>query len=373
MANSPVGAMPSEGGGSASQSGRVNSLDGVRTFAVLAVMMVHAGFPGSELGWLGVDVFFVLSGFLITTLLCSESRRKGNINLPKFWGRRFLRLMPAYWLYVGTLSVWMYTHPNELSGQSGWSPRLYVGALWGYFINYLPMGGIWKHQHLTIHLWSLAVEEQFYFLWPFICFFAFRLRRPWIIAWGVFAAVLVRRLFAANDQMGALLTTRGVGIVLGCAVAMTLAYGYRPRWLQSTRLRNAAIVFAFVAISVLTVLHRRGLLSEDEIKSWAVTWLSVVFACTIAMLWYGPADRVTAFLATRPMAYLGQISYGLYLYHSAARLIVWDLLLPGLDSWNQYLKYGLRFTAYLGLTILIATVSYQLVERPFLILKSRLR
>src|SRR4051794_35863169 len=82
----------------------VASLDGLRALAVLGVMGVNAGLPGAWLGWLGVDLFFVLSGFLITTLLLKEFAKTGRINLPKFWGRRALRLMPAYWLYVGSIT-----------------------------------------------------------------------------------------------------------------------------------------------------------------------------------------------------------------------------------------------------------------------------
>jgi peptidoglycan/LPS O-acetylase OafA/YrhL len=353
---------------------RVNSLDGVRTIAVLAVLMVHGGFPGAELGWLGVDIFFVLSGFLITTLLCKERQRTGTISLPKFWGRRFLRLMPAYWLYVGSMTLWMLLDSNSLSTEGGFTPGIYIASLWGYFVNYVPMGGIWTHQYLTVHLWSLAVEEQFYLLWPFVAYFAFRLRRPWLVAWAAVALVLVRRQFAEGDQeVGALLSTRGIGIILGSAVAMSLAGVGRPAWLQSTRLRSALIALAGVAFAALTVVHRQGWMSELEMKEWCVTWLCVLFVAIVAMLWYGPADRVTSVLSSRPMAYLGQISYGLYLYHLLAQKFVWEVLLPGLEHWNQYARYGLRFALYVALTVVIASLSYQLIEKRFLALKDRLR
>jgi peptidoglycan/LPS O-acetylase OafA/YrhL len=353
--------------------GRVDSLDGMRTLAVLAVMMVHSGFPGAELGWLGVDVFFVLSGFLITTLLCVEHRRNGTISLPKFWGRRFLRLMPAYFIYVATLTVWMVLRPKELSSASGWSPGGYIASLWGYCVNYFPKVGIWSHQYLTVHLWSLAVEEQFYFVWPFVAYFALRIRRPWVVGWIVVAAVLVRRAFATSSEMGELLSTRGIGIVLGCATAMTLATGTRPRWLRSARLRSFTVILTLSTIAVLAILHRHGALSEGEIKAEYVPLLATLFVAIVAMLWYGPEDRLTSFLSSRTMVFLGQISYGLYLYHVAAQLVVWNILTPGLASLNKYVKYGIRFSLYVGLTILIASASHRFVERRFLALKRRVR
>ena len=147
----------------------VPSLDGLRGLAVLVVVGVHARVPGTELGFLGVDLFFVLSGFLITTLLAREVDRTGRINLPRFWGRRFLRLGPAYGLYVGALSVAFLAGVGWQRPWGGWTPPGYLGSLWGYYSNYLPAGGIWEHQWLSMHLWSLAVEEQYYLIWPLLC------------------------------------------------------------------------------------------------------------------------------------------------------------------------------------------------------------
>ena len=114
----------------------VSSLDGLRGLAVASVMAVHAGVPGFDLGFLGVDLFFVLSGFLITSLLDREHRRAGRVDLGKFWGRRFLRLMPAYYLYVGGLTLafaafgWGWREPH-----GGWTPGGYIASLWFYYVN----------------------------------------------------------------------------------------------------------------------------------------------------------------------------------------------------------------------------------------------
>jgi len=128
------------------------------------------------LGGLGVDLFFVLSGFLITTLLVQEAKKTERVSLPRFWARRALRrLMPAYWLYAGFITFSIYVmHWGWMKPEyGGWTPAGFVASIWLYFINYLPMGGLWEHQELVVHFWTLAIEEQFYFLWPILFFFVF--------------------------------------------------------------------------------------------------------------------------------------------------------------------------------------------------------
>ncbi len=172
-------------------AGRVASLDGLRALAVLAVVLHHGG--AMSVGWLGVDLFFVLSGFLITTLLVREHQQAGAISLPRFWGRRVLRLMPAYWLYIGSVTVLLLASSQPLVAHAGFRPGTFIASMWCYFQNYLPMGGFSEYQALTRHLWSLCVEEQFYFIWPVVCVFAMRLRRPEIVGWMLLAAILLRR------------------------------------------------------------------------------------------------------------------------------------------------------------------------------------
>ena len=229
----------------------VPSLDGLRGLAVLVVVGVHARVPGTELGFLGVDLFFVLSGFLITTLLAREVDRTGRINLPRFWGRRFLRLGPAYGLYVGALSVAFLAGVGWRRPSGGWTPPGYLGSLWGYYSNYLPAGGIWEHQWLSMHLWSLAVEEQYYLIWPLLCAAALPRRLGEPLAWLLVAAVLVCRHLSPGDLLMTHLDTRGVGIILGSAVALSTAARGRPRLaraLGSGRLRWWVAALVLVAI-----------------------------------------------------------------------------------------------------------------------------
>ena len=143
----------------------VSSLDGIRALCILAVMGHHFGF--CDPGWIGVEMFFVLSGFLITTLLCQENEKTGTIALGRFWARRGFRLLPIYWLYIGVVTIAILFRPaGDWAVNSPWTPGLFIASLWGYFVNLAP-AKMWTHQIGTYHLWSLALEEQFYFCWPF--------------------------------------------------------------------------------------------------------------------------------------------------------------------------------------------------------------
>lgn len=361
-----------------SASGRSLSLDGLRGIAVLLVLGFHTGFPGTTIGFLGVDIFFVLSGFLITTMLAGEYQLRRRINLPKFWERRFLRLMPAYWLYVGTMTaclLWLDRSATQTAG--GWSPRWYAASLWGYFVNYAPMDGIWTHQRLCIHLWSLAVEEQFYFLWPLIAALLLRyVPRPSLPAWGLFGAVVAARALLPSESLSHELYTRGNGIVLGSACALSLYDGTFARvakWFEHAWLRRAWLGATLALFVLITLLRMRGVYSEPGIHLRFQPWFCVLFAGIVIILWSHPQSRPARMLAFGPLAYLGQISYGVYLYHLAAQYLVWQVLLNDFAPANLYLKYSVRFAAFMILTLAMAMASYHLMERPFLKLKEKLR
>jgi peptidoglycan/LPS O-acetylase OafA/YrhL len=352
---------------------RNDSLDGLRAVAVLMVMGVHVGFPALEFGWLGVDIFFVLSGFLITTLLAEEFAKRGRISLPRFWGRRFLRLMPIYWLYAGGLTVAMLLGPaDQLHTHGGWTPTRYIVSLWAYFVNLAPKGGIWAHQSLCVHLWSLAVEEQYYFVWPLLCALCLRFRRAWLLGLALVVLVLVCRHASQNKVT---LHTRGIGIVIGSTVALYLRN--RPpsplRWFASVPMRWTVMGLAVAVLAVIVALGLAHRLDEDQVHGYLLPWLCGLFALIIAMLWYGPMDGLARRLSIGPLAYLGRISYGLYLFHMLAQYLTWGVLLRDIETWNRIPKYGLRCVTYFGITLALASASYQVIERPFLRLKGRLR
>jgi peptidoglycan/LPS O-acetylase OafA/YrhL len=311
-------------------------LDGVRGIAILAVLGFHLfGLPG---GFYGVDLFFVLSGFLITTLLLEERERTGAISLHAFYARRARRLLPALVIYLPfpLIAFGAFHHPVW------WS----IGAVAGpalYCLNF--MIAFW-HVSFTLpvgHLWSLSQEEQFYAVWPALVALTFRCVResrllPPLIA--TFAALVLYRAGLAAAGAGYTRIyygpdTHADGLVIGCAAAVARRQQIRlPAWV------------GFAAIGVLGAAFTAGELSVD----WMVFALPIVnFAAAIVVLDAANDRMLGHVLSIRPLPWLGAISYSLYLWHEFAHWYV----------------SGHHPIQELELTIPLALGSYYFVERPF--------
>ncbi|WP_165071174.1 acyltransferase family protein [Paludisphaera rhizosphaerae] len=350
----------------------VAALDGLRALAVGSVMFAHAGYPLiRELGWLGVDLFFVLSGFLITSLLIEERRATGGIDLARFWGRRLLRLMPTYWLYILGLSLLMAFGGGWTREVGGWTPGAYLRSLWFYYSNYAPLG-VWEYQPLGVHLWSLAVEEQFYVLWPIFMTFIPGGAAATTAAWLIFGAMVSRNLFLSPFPEYSL-DTRGVSIVLGCAVALSLAHW--PR--LGARLRRRGVVegaalgcFALgVIVSGAKANHLFGM---GGVFRLFLPIFSVGFAVLAASIWEGATGPVVRFLSWPPLVYLGRISYGIYLYHLLA-LHLMAHIPREFHASHPYLSDFVGFLVFTTTTLALAVLSYRLIETRFLRLKAHLK
>jgi len=353
----------------------VPSLDGLRAIAVGFVVCIHAGAPGFVLGWLGVDIFFAISGFLITTLLIKEYEKTDTVNVAKFWGRRFLRLMPAYWLYVASMTIWMWSGSDTLQTHGGWSPFRYTLSLWFYFNNYAPMGGIWEHQLMTVQLWSLAIEEQFYFFWPFIFFISIKRKRlPLVIFVLLIFVIIYRLLFASHFDLLNTLYARGICIFAGCGTAILFVqYPSVVRLFTHKAFLTAQLVFCAAICLICTALIYDNIITEDHVLYYVLPFLAFLFALFTASLWYGKPGFLSKCFSLPPLVYIGRISYGIYLYHLVANKLTWEIFLNKDIFGNQYLDYALRFSFYLLLSIGIASLSYHYYERWFLKLKDKLR
>ena len=224
------------------------------------------------------------------------------------------------------------------------------------------------------HIWSLAVEEQFYFVWPLL-FAALRRRRHIEkVAWLLVAASLILRVLMPAQAYGHTLQGRGSGILLGCAVALTVARSERVRAaLAKPRTQSVIVVYTIAVLFALAVPYALGRATEAAIMLYGIPFIAVGFAALVSTLWLAPDTRVGAVLAARPLVYMGKISYGMYLYHMLAHFLVWGVLLQGIEGWNHWLKFGLRFSLFFGLTVALATISYFTWEKRFLALKERLR
>lgn len=333
----------------------VPAFDGLRAVGALLVFLFHFSgrFPG---GWVGVDIFFVLSGFLITNLLVSEYDKTGSVSLPRFYVRRAYRLLPALLLLVAAalgLAFWLHHHRHDTVMDS-LAAVLYVE---NYRLALLPYA-----DGTTLgHTWSLSVEEQFYLFWPLLLVALLRYGRGaalhvtillifLIIAWRSLFLVThtdwFRRVYFSFDL-------RADELLMGCALAL-----WRPQ--RST----TELISRFWPAAVLVVVAftlKIGV--RDSLKAYVYTVglpiLALASSCLLIAVSQTERNFLRALLSFSPVVALGRISYGFYLWHYLI-LHVPQKLLP-------YHSIVIAFV----LTLLAATSSYWLVERPLLRLMRR--
>jgi peptidoglycan/LPS O-acetylase OafA/YrhL len=298
------------------------------------ILFAHAG--------LGVRIFFVISGYLITNLLLEEISRFGNVSLPLFYARRALRIFPAFFLFVAALAVL-----DQLSVIS-LPPRNLLHVL-TYTVNF-SSGGCWY----SGHLWSLSVEEQFYFVWPFaVRFFP---PRSWTaialvaffsnIAFGVFHTLFGFRLFGLNPALQSFAFPFVCGpIAIGCLLAI---------WEKPIRRIGYRLFVHPAGISLFPLILIADSFSKEPISSAGLDLLLVLF---VARCVFQPQDTVGRFLNLGPMTFTGKLSYSLYLW--------------------QQLFFHYSFIPMFPLNVIgtagLASMSYFLLEKPFLKIRSSLR
>ncbi len=348
------------------------ALDGIRAFAIGGVMLVHAGVPGARSGWVGVDLFFVLSGFLITTLLALEIRATGGIAWMPFMVRRALRLMPAYFLYAAfvTWCIWGWSGSVRTSN-GAWTATSLTAALWTYTINFAPQGGMWNGQDLTVHLWSLAVEQQYYLFWPIVIILLMRWPRVLRLA-SVGVAILFIALFIAQAPGLAMLWTRGFSLVLASAMALWAAHDASfLKWRRLQRVVDGAGIVLLLALAVLP--YCRGW-SDNLVRTTLIPPLVPIFAMWVSRLWYvSGGGAVRTLLQDRRLVYVGKVSYGIYLYHEAIRVGVWYWMKPLMEGWPPSIGFLTRLVVYAVISFAFAALSYELFEKKFLRYADRFR
>ncbi len=349
--------------------GRIPSLDGLRALAILLVLFDHHTVPLGDLplvhlikgrcGFLGVQVFFVLSGFLITTLMLREIAATGRLSLRQFYLRRVLRILPAYLAYLLVLGA------LQLCGQTELGARDWL-ALGTYTVNFLPPPLPWK----IAHVWSLSVEEHFYLLWPLVMATASLTRARRAILFCLTAALGLRWLLLFTSPSGQspvdLWTfTRIDDIAAGCLLALLArdaAWKSRlDRLLAgSGRLGLLLVIFALSQLVFSTAIGSR-LLPQAVLKLLLGLANDVNSLCIGLFLWAAieRRDTIGGRVLNHPLAIgVGTISYSLYLWHA--------LFVPSAPA-----GLGL-FPQNFVLTFLVAGLSYALIEKPFLSWKARL-
>jgi peptidoglycan/LPS O-acetylase OafA/YrhL len=342
--------------GHASAEHRVPSLDGLRALSILMVLLGHLsgtrGFQRIDLGignyaHLGVTVFFVISGFLITSLLISEQAATGRISLRLFYLRRTLRIFPASYTYLIVLCALCALGIITVR-------RVNLICAFTYTMNYLP-----SHAWQVGHLWSLSVEEQFYLLWPFA--FSVLGRRKGI---GAAIAVLGLAIFA---RAGARLFLIGTpyrdlpmfpmvadSLASGCLLALTRTWLEKQGWY----LNLFRPLPALAAVAVILILNR--FTGYTVVGVLGISIINVGIALLIHRCVFKHKDSVGAFLNWRPVAFIGVLSYSLY---------VWQQLFLNRNSssWINAFPQNILFAAG------VALASYYMIEKPMLGLRRRLR
>ena len=331
-----------------------SDIDGLRAIAVLSVVLYHFGIGGLQGGFVGVDVFFVISGYLITGIIQSELAR-GEFTLARFYERRARRIFPALFvmLLVTMLAGLFVLLPSDLArlGQAATATVLFVSnALYfrqsGYFDDASDFNAL-------LHTWSLGVEEQFYVGLPLLLMLVHRYRPQWLLrviaacALLSFAAcVLVQPILA--KAVFFLSPFRAWELLLGSLVAL----GAAPQVRNGT-LRAVLSVAALAALLGAIAFMRSGV----DFPGWKAA-IPVLATAVLLHLGAGGRTWVGGVLSWRPLVFVGLISYSLYLWH-------WPLLV--LVSYRQGMAplSSVQGLGLLGLSLLLAVASYRFVEQPF--------
>jgi peptidoglycan/LPS O-acetylase OafA/YrhL len=341
-------------------------IDAMRAIAVLAVFLYHAGVGWMPGGFLGVDVFFTISGYLITSLLLSEYRRGGHIRLGRFWLRRARRLLPAVGVMIAvTMIVAAIVEPERMTALRGdaISSLAYV-ANWHFALGHQSYFDQFQRPSLFRHLWSLSVEEQFYLFWPLAFAAGMSLLGRKRLLLGVLAGALASLaltwiLFDPTDSARAYYgtDTHAAGLLVGVALALVwsplqLRKAKSGRWCGPALDAIGVVALGYVVLSFLQ-LHDYDL----ALFHGGYLWLALATAAVLAVIAH-PAARLGGLLARPPLIWLGLRSYSFYLWH-------WPVLAltrPGLDV---SLPRGVLIPLQLLVVLALADLSYRFVELPF--------
>lgn len=332
---------------SSRQSVYLPGLDGLRALSVLVVVAFHTGVIDG--GWIGVDLFFGISGFLITGLMVAEQRRTGGIALGAFWMRRIRRLVPALVTLLAFVAVLVRLDQVEVRARDVWGAVTY-STNWVHIF-----GGVSYWDHFSTpdplrHLWSLAIEEQFYVVWPVVAALVLRRHsRAALMRVAAIGAVLSALVQVAGTHAGLSIDrvyqgtdTRAVAFLLGAVIACG---GWPPR---APRVSHRALTVLASAVLVPAALWLPG----D--RTWVFSGVLVVVSVAGAAAVWLSATVESRILSWPPLRAIGRWSYGIYLFH-------WPLAVSSrLESFSSPARFAIVVVA----STAMAAFSYRFVESP---------
>lgn len=343
-------------------------LDGLRALSVLAVIAYHLKLPWAPGGLLGVGIFFTLSGYLITDQLMMEWQRARRFDLKRFWMRRVRRLLPAMFFMLALVSLWLYCfdRPRLISLQGDFLSAIFYFNNWwlifhqvSYFKSFGPPSPIG-------HLWSLAIEEQFYILWPLLLALIMR----WIPRRGLQTFIILMGAVASAAAMALIYQpgtdpsrvyygtdTRAFALLIGAGLATIwpsrdLSSGFTGKSKIIPDLMGGAGLLAIILIMGCTNEY------DPSLYKYGLAVFAILSAIVIAALAY-PASMLSKILGCKPLRWLGVRSYSLYLWHYP----VITLTNPAIDTGDFNIG---RVALQLVLTILLAAISWRFIEEPIL-------
>jgi peptidoglycan/LPS O-acetylase OafA/YrhL/ribosomal protein L21E len=341
-------------------------LDGLRAFAVLAVVIYHLNTDWAPGGLIGVGIFFVLSGYLITDILAGQWERNRRFDMGDFWVRRARRLLPAMFVMVSLVSLWcLIGDHSRLSALGGDIPAalLYVSNWWfifhkvSYFESFGPASPLG-------HLWSLAVEEQFYLIWPFLLLLGLKFLSKrgqlsvWILCLSLISALLMALLYIPGEDPSRVYygtDTRIFALLVGSALAVVW-----PSAKLKTQVSPPALTFLDTAgaLSLLLLIWLVWHTNEYQpfLYRGGLLIIAIITALLIAVLAH-PASRLAAIMGCKPLRWLGKRSYGLYLWH-------YPVIILSTPQVNTDDPSILKAVIQVSVSLALAELSWRYVEQP---------
>ena len=350
-------------------------LDGIRGIAILLVLLFHCAsvtsprtvsqelyFTLASAGWIGVDLFFVLSGFLITGILIDTYH--SPFYFRNFYIRRALRILPLYYFVIILFTV--FTQLSVAEAIEFKSPLIAL-SYWIYLPNWLPLFNVPQPEVLG-HFWSLAIEEQFYLIWPALVLFAARRKKEGKLCLLVLIVSIVSRvvLVALNQKAYYFTVSRMDGLALGGYVSILFR-----RYGSLIRFRSRAFVVAAISmlmVGVVALFERRFYGHDPMLLIFGLLPLALFFSSCLVITLSSTRGTLRSILSNRELRFVGGISYGVYVFH-------WPIIFFLNGIWGHSQSFWVNHIVFtviaLSLSLFVAWVSYRFFEGPILRLKHR--
>ncbi|MBC1543774.1 acetyltransferase [Listeria sp. FSL L7-0233] len=344
----------------------VPSIDGLRALAVIAVIAYHLNFSWAKGGFIGVDIFFVLSGYLITNILLTQWEKTQSLQLKQFWIRRFRRLIPAVYVMIVVVVIYaVFFHPEILKNLRGdaIASFFYVSNWWFIFhdVSYFDSFGL---PSPLKNLWSLAIEEQFYMIWPaFLLVFLKWVKNPKlllkiVIGLGLLSAIWMTILYVPGTDPSRVYygtDTRAFDLLAGCALAFVWPF---TRLSPVVPKKSKAVLNIAGTISILGFILFTAFVSEYQpfLYRGGLLFVAILGVIMIATISH-PASYLSKIFSFKPLRWIGTRSYGIYLWHYPIITLttpVVELTQPNI--WRAILQVAATF--------IIAELSFRFIETP---------